>query len=93
MSNNSDLTFITNEKGQNLLERFKVLIKDTEFFVNVDTMIEPALGHFVELKSRTWGKKDAISKSKLILELIKHLGLSPTEVVTEDYIHIVKNHI
>ena len=32
MPNNSDLTFITNEKGQNLLERFKVLIKDTEFF-------------------------------------------------------------
>lgn len=32
MANNSDLTFITNEKGQNLLERFKVLIKDTEFF-------------------------------------------------------------
>ena len=32
MANHSDLTFITNEKGQNLLERFKVLIKDTEFF-------------------------------------------------------------
>jgi len=32
MPNNLDLTFITNEKGQNLLERFKVLIKDTEFF-------------------------------------------------------------
>jgi superfamily II DNA/RNA helicase/HKD family nuclease len=32
MTNHSDLTFITNEKGQNLLERFKVLIKDTEFF-------------------------------------------------------------
>jgi len=29
---NSDLTFITNEKNRNLLERFKVLIKDTEFF-------------------------------------------------------------
>ncbi len=29
---NSDLTFITNEKGQNLRERFKVLIKDMEFF-------------------------------------------------------------
>ena len=28
----SDLTFITNEHGQNLLERFKVLIKDTAFF-------------------------------------------------------------
>lgn len=32
MTTHSDLTFITNEKGQNLLERFKVLIKDTEFF-------------------------------------------------------------
>ena len=32
MTNHSDLTFITNEKDENLLERFKVLIKDTEFF-------------------------------------------------------------
>ena len=32
MAAHSDLTFITNENGQNLLERFKVLIKDTEFF-------------------------------------------------------------
>ncbi|GIW68767.1 helicase [Candidatus Parcubacteria bacterium] len=32
MTNHSDLTFITNEEGQNLLERFRVLIKDTEFF-------------------------------------------------------------
>lgn len=28
----SDLTFITNQEGKNLLERFKVLIKDTQFF-------------------------------------------------------------
>ena len=32
MAAHSDLTFITNENGQNLLERFKVLIKDTECF-------------------------------------------------------------
>lgn len=32
MAIHSDLTFITNENGQNLLERFKVLIKDTECF-------------------------------------------------------------
>ncbi|MBA7525286.1 ATP-dependent RNA helicase DbpA [subsurface metagenome] len=30
--NSSDLTFITNEENKNLLGRFKVLIKDTEFF-------------------------------------------------------------
>lgn len=29
---NTDLTFITNENGQNLLDRFKALIKDTRYF-------------------------------------------------------------
>ena len=29
---NTDLTFITNEKNQNLKERFEVLIKDTKLF-------------------------------------------------------------
>lgn len=29
---NSDLSFITNEQNKNLLERFKILIKDTRFF-------------------------------------------------------------
>jgi len=28
----SDLTFITNKESKNLLERFRVLIKDTRFF-------------------------------------------------------------
>ncbi len=32
MKKHSDLTFITNEKDQNLLDRFRVLIRDTEFF-------------------------------------------------------------
>ena len=29
---NTDLTFVTNEKNQNLKDRFEVLIKDTKFF-------------------------------------------------------------
>ena len=32
LSLNTDLTFITNEKGQNLKNRFETLIKDTSFF-------------------------------------------------------------
>ena len=32
MKNHSDLSFITNERDQSLLERFKVLIQDTKFF-------------------------------------------------------------
>jgi len=78
---------------EKMRKRYLVQFKETEFFVNVDTIIKPSLGHFVEVKSRTWGKKDAIQKSKLINELIRHLGFSPVEVVTDDYIHIVNNHI
>ena len=32
MTNNTDMTFITNEAGENLLERFKVLINVTRIF-------------------------------------------------------------
>jgi len=32
MPMNTDLSFITNEKNQNLKDRFEVLIKDTSFF-------------------------------------------------------------
>jgi len=28
----SDLTFVTNELNKSLLERFRVLVKDTQFF-------------------------------------------------------------
>jgi len=38
MNMDSDLTFITNEKNQTLLDRFRVLIKDTRFF-DVSVMI------------------------------------------------------
>ena len=41
MNMNSDLTFITNEKNQTLLDRFRVLIKDTRFFdVRFDALIK-----------------------------------------------------
>jgi HKD family nuclease len=37
----SDITFITNEKNQTLLDRFKMLIEDTQFFnVSVDDLLK-----------------------------------------------------
>lgn len=74
MSNNSDLTFITNEKGQNLLERFKILIKDTEFF---DVLVGYfyTSGFYALYKSLEKTKKIriliGISTSKRTVELIE----------------------
>jgi 5-methylthioadenosine/S-adenosylhomocysteine deaminase len=70
-------------------ERWLIKFKDTEFFVNVDEMLEPALGRFVEIKSRTWSRKDAVVKANLTNELLEVLGISNSQTVTNDYIEVV----
>ena len=71
-------------------ERWLIKFKDTEFFVNVDEMIDPALGRFVEIKSRTWSRRDAVLKATLTNELLDVLGIATSETVTNDYIEVVK---
>jgi len=69
--------------------RWLVLYKDTEFFVNLDQMREPQLGYYLEIKSRTWSRKDAENKAELASELLSVLDATSGEKVTEDYIDIV----
>lgn len=71
--------------------RYLVKYKDTEFFINIDTLTKPKLGSFLEIKSRTWSLQDAELKSILVVELIHLLGASPTETISEDYIRMVEN--
>ena len=70
-------------------QRWLITYKDTEFFVNLDQMKEPHLGYYLEIKSRTWSRKDAEHKAQLASELLSVLGASSGEKVTEDYIDIV----
>jgi 5-methylthioadenosine/S-adenosylhomocysteine deaminase len=70
-------------------QRWLIQYKDTEFFVNLDQMKEPKLGYYLEIKSRTWSRKDAEHKAQLASELLSVLGASSGETVTEDYIDIV----
>jgi 5-methylthioadenosine/S-adenosylhomocysteine deaminase len=65
--------------------RYLILYKDTEFFINLDSIEEPTVGKFIEIKSRTWSQKDAELKSGLISELLTTLGVSPKNTVAEDY--------
>jgi 5-methylthioadenosine/S-adenosylhomocysteine deaminase len=69
--------------------RWLINYKDEEFFVNLDQMIEPELGYFLEIKSRTWSRKDAEHKAQLTTELLALLSATSGETVTEDYIDIV----
>lgn len=69
--------------------RYLVVFKDFEFFVNFDTISTPEMGKFVEIKSRTWSKKDAETKSNLISDLSEILGLIPEDSVTDDYFEML----
>jgi 5-methylthioadenosine/S-adenosylhomocysteine deaminase len=71
-------------------QRWLINYKDTEFFVNLDQMRFPQLGYYLEIKSRTWSRRDAEHKAHLASELLSVLGASSGEKVTEDYIDIVQ---
>jgi len=69
--------------------RWLIKYKDTEFYVNLDDVTTPNLGYFLEVKSRTWSRKDARNKAYLVNELLALLGGSSADVVPKDYIEIV----
>ncbi|MCE7920887.1 MAG: amidohydrolase [Chloroflexi bacterium CFX1] len=69
--------------------RWHVKYKNTEFFINLDEMKQPPMGTFLEVKSRTWSRKDAIRKAELANELLDILGAGDAETVTRDYIEIL----
>jgi len=71
--------------------RWFIKYKETEFYVNLDNVTTPQLGYFLEIKSRTWSRKDADNKSHMLNELLELLSASGGETVTQDYIDMVEN--
>ncbi len=71
--------------------RWRVLFKGTEFYINLDEVKQPSLGYFLEIKSRTWSRRDAEHKASLTRQLIEFLGAVPEETVSEDYVEIVES--
>lgn len=71
--------------------RWQIKYKETDFYLNLDNVTTPSLGYFLEIKSRTWSRKDADHKAKLLSELLELLGADKDDVVTKDYIEIVEN--
>lgn len=66
--------------------RWKVKYQGEEFYINLDTIERPDMGHFLEIKSRTWSRKDAQQKAKLSVELLTLLGVTEGEHITSDYV-------
>jgi len=69
--------------------RWLVAYKGVEFFVNLDKLIQPAsAGFYLEIKSRTWSRRDAKDKAAIISELLAVLGASPDKAIKADYVEL-----
>ncbi len=70
-------------------QRWRVIYKGTEFYINLDRFDQPILGYFLEIKSRTWSLRDAEHKALLTTDLIAFLGITHQERVASDYLNLV----
>jgi 5-methylthioadenosine/S-adenosylhomocysteine deaminase len=78
-------TFIKKDRS-----RWRVLYHGLELYVNLDQIEQPDLGCFIEIKTRTWSRLDAERKAQVAQELIALLGVSPAEMVSQDYVEIME---
>jgi 5-methylthioadenosine/S-adenosylhomocysteine deaminase len=70
--------------------RWLVAYRGVEFYVNLDQLIKPHTeGHYLEIKARTWSRRDAQDKAAMIAELLKVFGASP-DSTTADYVELAQ---
>lgn len=69
--------------------RWQVAFRGVQFWVHVDHLINPHAGAwFVEVKSRTWSRRDAQDKAAIITELLELLGARSDEAIHEAYVEL-----
>jgi 5-methylthioadenosine/S-adenosylhomocysteine deaminase len=66
--------------------RWLVAHRGVEFYVHLDRLLNPpSEGYFIEVKSRTWSRRDAQDKAAVITALLERLGARPEDLVEADY--------
>jgi 5-methylthioadenosine/S-adenosylhomocysteine deaminase len=69
--------------------RWLVAYRGVQFYVHVDRLINPpAEGFFLEVKSRTWSRRDASDKAAIITELLEHLGAQQEATIEGGYVEL-----
>ena len=67
-------------------ERYHIRYKGFDFAVNLDHIQQPPREQgYVEVKSRTWSRQDALHKAGLIAELLGILGVRPEDMLLQEY--------
>jgi 5-methylthioadenosine/S-adenosylhomocysteine deaminase len=69
--------------------RWLVAYRGVQFYVHLDRLLSPAVeGYFVEVKSRTWSRRDAQDKAAIIADLLQRLGANASETIEADYVDL-----
>jgi 5-methylthioadenosine/S-adenosylhomocysteine deaminase len=69
--------------------RWQIRYRETKFFINFDALFKPALpGCFMEIKSRTWSRRDAERKAGMIVEILRLLDAQSGDAFHEDYVEL-----
>jgi 5-methylthioadenosine/S-adenosylhomocysteine deaminase len=69
--------------------RWLVAFRGVQFWVHIDEMVNPHAGAcFLEVKSRTWSRRDAQDKAAIITELLELLGARAAEAIEEGYVEL-----
>ncbi len=69
--------------------RWLVGYRGVQFYVHVDRLLNPpADGYFLEVKSRTWSRRDAQDKATVIMDLVGRLGARPDQTIEADYVEL-----
>ncbi len=70
--------------------RWQLRYEGVELFVNIDRLINPKLDcFFLEIKSRTWSRRDAQQKADKISSLLHTLGAGDSDTIRMEYPQIV----
>jgi 5-methylthioadenosine/S-adenosylhomocysteine deaminase len=70
-------------------QRWRIAYKGQDFAVNVDRLVghrQP--GPYLEIKSRTWSRRDADVKAALIGRLLELLGVDEGALVKQEYVEL-----
>ncbi|HVO71180.1 MAG TPA: amidohydrolase [Aggregatilineaceae bacterium] len=72
--------------------RWHILYKGVLFYVNLDRITEPKIERgYVEIKSRTWSRRDAEYKAELTSEILNQvMGIKPDDRVRMEYVELCR---
>jgi 5-methylthioadenosine/S-adenosylhomocysteine deaminase len=69
--------------------RWLVAYRGGEFYVHLDCLTLPRTdGYFLEVKARTWSRRDAEDKAAIITDLLNLFGSRPDDTIADGYVEL-----